>query len=310
MTISGVSGRADLRFDGSTLKLATGVVAAGPPDPRNGIVINMAGNVGIGTTTPQSKMVVNAGGRGGEMQFGTPGGESGMAIIGTNRADVRFDGTTLKLLAGTGPGAMASTNGISINTAGEVTIGSYTGNVGRLDVGGGTLIGVSGSSNSAVNEGVRGFNGSTGTGVAGYSTNGIGAVGSSFTGTGVFAHSASGTALKIDGNAAQNLNGNGLVKAMVLMHYDGTIPSLVRCYNGVTGSSSGNCGFSYDHYLAGLGNSLHTTINFGFQVNNRFISLTPFTVFRDAVAGVSIWSFPNAQTVDVRNDYDFYVIVY
>src|SRR2546423_1736380 len=42
----------------------------------------------------------------------------------TNRADVRFDGQTLKLLAGPGTGAMASTNGINIDGSGNVGIGT------------------------------------------------------------------------------------------------------------------------------------------------------------------------------------------
>jgi hypothetical protein len=90
--------------------------------------------VGIGTTAPTAgvRLEVNGttrvtpGGSGGVVQFGTPGGETGIAIFGNNRADVRFDGSTLKLLAGIGPGAMPSTNGIAINTAGNVGIGTVS----------------------------------------------------------------------------------------------------------------------------------------------------------------------------------------
>jgi hypothetical protein len=49
-----------------------------------------------------------------------------MSIIGTNRADVRYDGSTLKLLTSTGPGAMASTNGITINALGNVGMGTLS----------------------------------------------------------------------------------------------------------------------------------------------------------------------------------------
>lgn len=55
MTISGASGRADVRFDG-TLKLVAG--AGGIPAATNGIAITTAGNVGIGTTNPASKLEV------------------------------------------------------------------------------------------------------------------------------------------------------------------------------------------------------------------------------------------------------------
>ena len=51
----GNAGRADLRFDGSVLKLFAGP-AGGPPG--NGIAVNTAGNVGIGTPAPASKLDV------------------------------------------------------------------------------------------------------------------------------------------------------------------------------------------------------------------------------------------------------------
>ena len=43
------------------------------------------------------------------------------------------------------------------------------------------------------------------------------------------------------GNVSQNRDKGGLVKAMVYVNADGTI---LRCYNGITGASTGNCGFS------------------------------------------------------------------
>src|SRR5258708_3773074 len=98
-----------------------------------------------------------------------------------------------------------------------------------------------------------------------------------------------------DGNAAQAHDKGGFVKAMVLMQYDGEIPTFVRCYNGVTGSADGQCGFSYDHYVAPFG-GLHTTIDFGFTVNDRFISLT--AVSGETPEAVSVFGFPNAHTID------------
>ena len=67
--------------------------------------------------------LIEAGGSGGNVLFGTPNGETGLAIVGTNRADVRFDGLTLKLVAGLGPGAQPSTNGIAVSTTGRVGVG-------------------------------------------------------------------------------------------------------------------------------------------------------------------------------------------
>src|SRR5579871_3575129 len=89
--------------------------------------------LGVGTNIPSKLMEVNGsarfdvGGTGGLIDLGTPNGESGISIVGsTNRADIRFDNSTLKLLAGSGTSAPAATNGIIINTSGNVGIGTTT----------------------------------------------------------------------------------------------------------------------------------------------------------------------------------------
>ena len=118
-------GRADLRFDGSSVKLVAGG-DTGPPGSTNGVVVNTAGLVGIGTVNPQAKLEVNPGGIG-SMFFGTPNAETGISIrtnATANRADIRFDGSTLKLVAVPGGLVPPSTNGVAINTAGNVGIGT------------------------------------------------------------------------------------------------------------------------------------------------------------------------------------------
>ncbi len=294
MSISGAN-RADIRFDDSTLKLLAGFGPGAMPS-ENGIAITTGGNVGIGTTTPLAGFRLDVsgltrmtpGGSGGEIRFHTPSGETGMSLVGANRADVRFDGSSLKLLAGFGPGAMPSENGIAITTAGSVGIGTTT-PIAKLDVEN------SQSGKSAVYGGVGVYGGATAS-----------------SGVGVFARNLNGVAVFADGNAAQARGSGGFVKAMVQMHYDGAgnsaIPSFVRCYNGVTGATGGQCGFSYDHYVVDLFGYLHTTIDFGFTVNDRFISLT--AISGEIPQGVSVFGFPNAHTIDVRNDGDFYIIVY
>ena len=68
------------------------------------------------------------------------------------------------------------------------------------------------------------------------------------------------------GNITQPRDKGGLVKAMIYVNGDGTI---ARCFNGMTNSSSGGCGFSVSRSGAGV-----YVVNFGFQVNDRFYSLT------------------------------------
>jgi hypothetical protein len=94
--------------------------------------VEATGNVGIGTANPQAKLDVNGAGRftpggsGGAIQLGAPGGsETGMTIANAStRGELRFDGTTLKLVAGPSVGPPLPTNGIAINTSGFVGIGA------------------------------------------------------------------------------------------------------------------------------------------------------------------------------------------
>ena len=90
--------------------------------PQVGIKLDVTGNSVFRTAN-------------GNVNFGSPNGETGMSVISTNRADFRFNGSTLKLVAGPGTGPAADTNGIVINTLGNVGIGTTTpGN--KLDVAG------------------------------------------------------------------------------------------------------------------------------------------------------------------------------
>lgn len=85
------------------------------------------------------------------------------------------------------------------------------------------------------------------------------------TGFGIYGKGTTGYAIYAEGNAGQTRAANGLPKAMVFLDGNG----IIRCYNGVTGSSSGNCGFGFFKSSVGT-----YRIDFGFQVNDRFFYLT------------------------------------
>ncbi|MEP6901645.1 MAG: tail fiber domain-containing protein [Actinomycetota bacterium] len=69
------------------------------------------------------------------IQFGSPNAETGMSnIVGSGRADLRFDGNTLKLVVGLVGGPPPLTNGIVIDTSGNVSIGNVAFTQGKLNV--------------------------------------------------------------------------------------------------------------------------------------------------------------------------------
>ncbi len=78
--------------------------------------------------------------------------------------------------------------------------------------------------------------------------------------------------LQINGNATQLSNSNGLVKAMRMVDGETVNAAILRCYNGNTGAgtTTGNCGFTVTEPIFGV-----YRIDFGFQITNRFVSITP-----------------------------------
>ena len=149
----------------------------------------------------------------GFVSVGTPNAESGTSIKrGDNRADVRFDGSTLKLVAGPGFGPPSSLNGIAVSTSGNVGIGTTT-PVAKLHA----------ETSSEYTAAIYG------------NATGVG-------GVGVFGTGASGAAaFYADGNARQSIDKGGFVKAMIYVSSSGAI---LRCFNGINNTSSGGCGFT------------------------------------------------------------------
>lgn len=159
--------------------------------------------------------------------------------------------------------------------------------------------GIQGTSNSGIavrgktTSGTAGVYGETnrsdGSGVQGVCTNSVncaGVYGVTTTGVGVWGRNRTGVAIRADGNAVQELGFGGFAKAMVVLN-NGTI---ARCYNGVTGNSSGGCGFSSSRVSTGK-----YVINFGFDVSNRFYSANGipggsnvWTAFISGISGTTL----------------------
>lgn len=149
-----------------------------------------------------------------------------------------------------------------ISTAGTGVDGTSSTGVGVRGTSGTGGVGVDGVNVGTYGYGVRGVHQHNGFGVYGNSPNGVGVGGESANSVGV--QGKGPIAMSAQGNAVQDAGSGGWAKAMVIVKSDGTI---VRCYNGVTGVSSGGCGFSSTRTTQGK-----YTINFGFDVSNRFYS--------------------------------------
>lgn len=320
--IPNAGNRADLRFDGAVLKLLAGAGAV-PPSTANGIAITTDGNVGIGNSSPALGYRLDVSGAtrlstgNGTVQFGTPNAELGLSITPNagNRADLRFDGSLLKLVASTGEVPPSSDNGLAITTAGRVGIGTSAPDA-KLHV-----------ETTQPGTVVYGLAlGTGGVGVYGRAPNlgGIGALGSAGPGgTGIYAeNTAGGTALHADGNATQAHDKGGFVKAMA--YIDPFLPEgqyVVRCYNSSqagNASSTSPCGITVTRGIPG-----NYTINFGFNVEGRFISLTAQAsgTFPPTLVGGFITIVSGSQVAvtfirtggssrDEEQDSRFHVIVY
>jgi hypothetical protein len=211
-----------------------------------------------------------------------------------NRADLRFDGSILKLVAGTGVAPPSAANGIAITTAGNVGIGKADPGS-KLDVLSDTSTAIVGKSTASSGAGVYGesalFNGVRGLahnpnhggvvgvhdggGIAVYGTGAVGVQGDG-TSVGVYGRSATGAAVHAEGNAVQARDRGGFVKAMA--YIDPFLPAdqyVVRCYNSQTNvPSTTPCGITVTRSSFGGVGGVYQ-INFGFNVEDRFISLTP-----------------------------------
>ena len=273
--------RADLRFNGTTLKLFAGT---GAVPPGNGVTINTSGGATVTGTNGDGAVITAR----------RSAGDSFVSIDATNVSNnsvlaFRKNNFNRWLMFANSTPESGGNNGSDFqldayNNAGGIAnylfIKRSTGNVGigtaapptRLAINGGpvwTSAGWTGSLSmgnasalgwEANASGQRFGIGQSNGGLYFFRTN------SAFGNTG----SPANYDLQITdtGNITQARDRGGLVKAMIFVDANGTI---VRCYNGITNSSTGNCGFNI--VVITVFNGPGYRIDFGFQVNDRFVSL-------------------------------------
>lgn len=172
-------------------------------------------------------------------------------------------------------GISASGNGVYGTSAGVGVFGESS-----------AFDGVQGHTHNANNNtsGVAGFGDGGNNGTFGASTSGSGVAGFSGSGAGVYAHSASGYGMATDGPAQQARSQGGWVKAMVYavpVNLGGS--GIVRCFNSQLPADQASvppCGFVYGEPTTGI-----VTIDFGFEIDDRFLSATPSTLDYSVAVG-------------------------
>ncbi|MBK8001042.1 MAG: hypothetical protein IPK15_20615 [Verrucomicrobia bacterium] len=277
-------------------------------------VVNDEGNVGIGVNAPTAGYKLEVNGStllrtaNGSAQLGSPNREMNRSMTPNagNRADLRFDGSVLKLVASTGVVPPSAANGIAITTAGNVGIGT-TAPIAKLhaETSLASTAAMYGKATGAGAIGVQGDGASAG--VYGRATSPAGA--------GVVGQGTSGPAVHADGNATQARDKGGFVKATA--YIDPFLPAaqyVVRCYNSQQAGSAAStapCGITVSRLAPG-----YYAIKFGFNIEDRFISLTlrnstAVTAQIINVAGDEVEIFVNDGSDHGRQvDSRFYIIVY
>jgi hypothetical protein len=141
--------------------------------------------------------------------------------------------------------------------------------------------------------GVAGFGDGGNTGVFGISTSGTGVTGTTTSGNGVFGHSNTGYGMATDGAAQQARSQGGWVKAMV--DVDPQNERIVHCFNSALPANSASippCGFSLQEPQPG-----ETIIDFGFEVDDRFFSVLPYSAGHDGRIGVTLGSCKGSPNI-------------
>jgi hypothetical protein len=224
------------------------------------------GNVGIGTANPAFKLDVFS--ATGTAIVGRSTVSSGVGVYGESALFNGVQGVA-------NHAAHSAVVGVH-NTGGTGVLGQSSGTgVHGNSLGNGPGVygesaqfnGVRGLAHNAAHGGVVGVH--DGGGVAVYGTGATGVQGDG-TGVGVYGRSTTGSAVHAEGNATQSADKGGFVKAMA--YVDPFLPApqyVVRSFNSQPGAS-----ITVTRQGVGL-----YTVDFGFNVEGRFFSLTPQSTF-------------------------------
>ena len=268
-----------------------GVAVQGLNAASSGIGVMGSGAVGV-SGAGGSGIGVQGNTSGGTGVFGTDGG-AGNGVLGTSASGSGVFGSS-STFTGVygytphGTGVHGDSGGDTLNTAGVIgRAGNGTSFQGIAGVWGDAdqHVGVFGSSTAfagVIGQSQNGYclqgvsNGADGVNGTSHTVNGSGVAGINDApgGLGVYGHSSNGGfGFYTDSNAAQARGMGGWVKAMAYVDSfaQGGI-AITRCYNSQASGATvwtPPCGISIVHNGQGL-----NTLDFGFQVTDRFISLT------------------------------------
>jgi hypothetical protein len=283
----------------------------------------MAGGIGVLGTTDGGTAVLGVDTLGGAGVLGST--SSGSGVLGTSGSGPGVTGTSTSAsgVQGVIGGATLNTAGVYGRAGNGTSFGGIAGVWGDAD----QHVGVFGSSNgfagvagqSQNGYGLQGIsNGADGVNGTSHTVNGSGVAGINDApgGLGVYGHSSNGGfGFYTDSNAAQARGTGGWVKVVAYVDpfAQGGV-AITRCYNSQASGatvSTPPCGISIVHNAAG-GN----TLDFGFQVNDRFIGVScPTSV---VIASADTSSTPpnqvatstwNAQAA-IYDDFPFTIFVY